>query len=549
MNQASNPMSAALDALRAGDLMQAESLLDQALAQIAEHPPALVLKARLARQRSEFAVASALLERARVGAQGHPQWLSERGYLALSTGDAGAAISAFETLLEQMPDYADGHFNLAQSLQLQGRVEAAIVHLERALALNVARPHEAHTELGNALLLRRREDDAAGQYEMALAKRPGYSRALYGLGTVRAAQGQFEDALRHFRHALDDEPAFVEALQQIAEHKRFEDPNDPDITAMRAALMAPEVNRFQREKLGFALGKAMDDCGEHAEAYTFYEQSNGLKRARSAHYDAAGHEALVDRVMRVYDAELTLPEMPSDEAFAPILIVGMPRSGTTLIDTMLARHPDIDSAGELDYFERVARTTLAPYPEGVAEAKDEALLSLGAGYLDTLREHGAARAVTDKFPANFLHLGLVARLFPNAVLIHSRRHALDTCLSIYFQDFAQGNDYANALDDIAHYYAQYVRIMAFWQEQLGERLLHVDYEHVVDDQDSELRRLLTHAGVSYDERCLDSAYNPTVVATLSRWQVRQPVYSRSVERWRHYRAYLEPLAEKLDITL
>lgn len=547
MNQATNATSAALDALRAGDAVQAERLLDEALAQSAEHPPALVLKARLARQRGDFGGAARLLELAREGAHDHPQWHSERGYLALSSGDGDAAVQAFEALVERLPNYADGHFNLAQSLQLQGRIEAAIVHLERALELNAERPHEVHTELGNALFLRRREDDAAAQYELALVSRPGFSRALYGLGSVRAAQGQFEDALRHFRHALDDEPAFVEALQQIAENQRFDDVDDADIKVMRAALTAPEVNRFQREKLGFALGKAMDDCGEHAEAFAYFEQANGLKRARSEDYDATGHEALVDRLIEIFAGELELPEVPSDESLRPLLLVGMPRSGVTLIDTMLARHPDIDSAGTLDYFERVARTTLAPFPEGVADCDQERLLTLGAGYLDALHEHGSARLIADRHPANALHLGLIAALFPHAVLINCRRHALDTCLSIYFQDFAQGQEFANSLTDVAHYYKQYLRLMAFWEQQLGERLLCVDYEQIVDDQEAQLKILLAHAGLDYDARCLDSNYDPDVVTSLSRWQVRQPVYLRSVERWRHYRTYLEPLMAELDL--
>ena len=545
MNQATNATSAALNALRAGDAAQAERLLDEALAEAAEHPPALVLKARLARQRGDYSAAARLLELAREGAHDHPQWHSERGYLALSSGDGDAAVQAFEALVERLPDYADGHFNLAQSLQLQGRVEAAIVHLERALELNAERPHEVHTELGNALFLRRREDDAAAQYELALVSRPGFSRALYGLGSVRAAQGQFDDALRHFRHALDDEPAFVEALQQIAENQRFEDADDADIQVMRAALRAPEVNRFQREKLGFALGKAMDDCGEHAEAFTYLEQANGLKRARSASYDAASNEALIDRLIETFSGELALPAVPSNDSLTPVLIVGMPRSGATLIDTMLARHPDIDSAGPLDYFERVGRTTLAPFPEGVADCDQGRLLTLGAGYLEALHEHGSGRVVTDRHPANVLHLGLIAALFPDARLVHCRRHALDTCLSIYFQDFAQGNEFANSLIDIAHYYKQYLRLMEFWEQQLGDRLLGIDYEAVVDDQEEQLNALLAHVGLDYDARCLDSDYDPSVVTALSRWQVRQPVYSRSVERWRHYRAYLDPLAAEL----
>ncbi len=549
MSAQGNPMASVLSALRRGDIESADARLDELLVAVPGHGPALVMKARLARQAGDIVLAQQLLARARESVGDHPQWLSESGYLALATGDAGAAINSFEGLIARVPDFADAHFNLAHAYRSNHRLESAIVSFERALELNVANAFEAHTELANTLLQARREDEAQAQFEHALALRPNYSRALFGLGTVCAAHGDFDTAQAHFREALDDDPSFVEAFQQIAEHRRFESQDDPDLVAMQAALGAPGVVPYQREKLGFALGKALDDCGQYDEAFGHYREANALKRARGGHYDRVQHEDLIARVIEVFDEPALVATTEPGSHITPIVIVGMPRSGTTLIETMLARHPQIDGGGELSYFERVVRPALAPYPTGLGRCDDQSLLDLASGYQEELRQAGSASFITDKYPANFLHLGIIARLFPKAPLIHSVRHAFDTCLSIFFQDFPAGNAYANDLDDVVHYFTQYQRLMKHWHEVLGERLLDVEYENVVDDQAGQLRRLLEHCDMPHDERCLDSSYDPDVVATLSRWQVRQPLYSRSKARWRHYREHVEHLADALGVEL
>ena len=541
-------MASALRSLQSGNAARALEALDQVLRVAPEHPAALVLKARLHRQKGDFQTASTLLQRAEPHAAQQPQFVSECGYLALSVGDAANAVAAFSRLVELRPAYPDGHYNLAQALQLQGRIESAIVHLERALELNIGRPHEVRAELGFALMQRRREDDAQVEFEQALSADPTFALAHLGIGLVQSALGQFDDAEQAFRSALRHDPGQVEALQQIIEARRFGDVDDPDILALRDALASP-MPPFKEEKLRFALGKAMDDCGEHAEAWQSYARANELKGTRTAHYDAAGTEALVRRIIQTFSGSRGERAGGIQDDALPIIIVGMPRSGTTLVELMLARHPDVDSGGELDYFERVARSALAPYPEGVDTVGNDRLVELSSGYLEELRQHGSAQHVIDKYPANFFHLGTISELFPNAALVHCRRDPLDTSLSIFFQDFSTGNAYANSLDNIAHYYRQYLQLMAFWREHLGERLVEVDYESVVDDAEGQVRRLLDHIGLDFDPRCLDPDYDPAIVSTLSRWQVRQPVYGRSVGRWRHYRPWIEPLAEALDIEL
>ena len=543
------PIQRALAALKSGDSQSAGTLLDGVLTEQPEHGFALVLKARLARQAGDLNAARALLNRAQWQSSDQPQFLSERGCLALAIGDGDGAVHSFEALIQRVPDNADAHFNLAHAYRLQGRVESAVVSFERALQLGIAQPHEVYSELGSTLLLARRVEEAQAKFESALAVHAGYSRALFGLGTVCATRGEFDQALTHFRHVLDADPSLIEAFQQIAEHQRFASLDDPDVVAMLAAREVPDMSAYQLERLDFALGKACDDCAQYDEAFVYYERANAAKRARSLRYDRARHEDLVSCIIEVFAQPRPRRREAAADSALPILIVGMPRSGTTLIETMLARHSNVDAGGELSYFERVVRPSLAPYPEGLDSVAVTTARDLAVGYLEELQQAGAAAYVTDKYPANFLHLGTIATLLPNASLIHCQRHPLDTCLSIFFQDFTSGNDYANDLDDIAHYYAQYQRLMQHWRELLGERLLEVEYEEVVDDQAGQLERLLEHCSLPYEERCLDAAFDPALVSTLSRWQVRQPVYSRSKERWRHYRVHVEYLADALGVEL
>jgi len=222
----------------------------------------------------------------------------------------------------------------------------------------------------------------------------------------------------------------------------------------------------------------------------------------------------------------------------------MPRSGTSLVEQILASHPRVNGAGELRFIEQASRTRVGSYPELVSALDARTLEAAAEDYLKQLRDRGGNRRhITDKYPANFLHIGFIRLLFPQASIIHCRRNPIDTCLSIFFQDFATANLYANRLEDIGGYYQCYQHIMEHWMGLGTDRLLTVDYENLTADVEAQVRTMVEWLGLEWDPVCLDYTGNKRAVSTLSRWQVRQPVYQSSVDRWRRYESHLGVLLE------
>ncbi|MEM6639006.1 MAG: sulfotransferase [Pseudomonadota bacterium] len=539
-------MQTAVEAAQRGDVAASRAALDEVLAVVPDHVPALVLKARLLRQAGDLREAGVCLNRASATAGQHPQFLNECGYLSLSIGDPAGAAAAFSALIQVQPDDADAHFNLAHALQRQGLHADAIKPLERALALPIARPHEVLTALGFSLLPARREKDAMARFEQALEAAPTHAPAHFGRGSVHAALGEFEAAVDAFRHTLKVDPNYAEAWQQILANRRIHSADDPDVAVVQRALSSAK-NPQHEETLQFALGKALDDLGQADDAWAAYARANALKKARVGRYDRAATETLVQRLMELFADGVPGPvnAKPDSADVTPVFIVGMPRSGTTLLEVLLSRHSAINGGGENEFFERVARTVLEPYPEPLPQVTPVQWSECRAAYLATLTDRGTASRVTDKYPANFVHLGLVAALFPDAPLIHCRRRALDTCLSVFFQDFPSGHLYANDLDDIAHFYQHYDQLMAFWRDRLGDRLIEVDYEQLVAAPEATLQAVLPGMGLEFEAQCLDASYDPAVVSTMSHWQARQPIYRDSDGRASRYAEHLATLTAAL----
>ncbi|MCZ6912502.1 MAG: sulfotransferase, partial [Proteobacteria bacterium] len=257
------------------------------------------------------------------------------------------------------------------------------------------------------------------------------------------------------------------------------------------------------------------------------------------------HQDLVGRIITTFDREFFDSFGPrGSQSEQPVFIVGMPRSGTSLVEQVLASHPRVNGAGELRFIEQASRTPVGLYPDSVSTLDARALEAAAEEYLKQLRDRGGnIRHITDKYPANFLHIGFIRLLFPRASIIHCRRNPVDTCLSIYFQDFATANLYANRLEDIGAYYQCYQRLMEHWTDLGTDRLLTIDYEDLTADLEGQVRTMIEWLGLEWDPACLDYTGNPRAVSTLSRWQVRQPVYQSSVERWRRYEKHLGALLE------
>lgn len=533
---------------KAGKLDAAAGLYRRLLERTPGLVPALCLLANIERQQGELSLAADHLRRALEAGPEVPAALQESGLLAMATDRPEDAVRHLRKLVTLRPDYPDGHFNLGHALERSHQPAQALVAYQAAIRHGAREAWEPLTRIGSCLVALGREQEASHYFEEALALAPGFSPALFGQGMVRMAYGDFTEAGRLFEAALQADPARIEIYQQVVELRKYTSMDEPLVRSMQTSLADPALSEHTREKLHFALGKVANDCGEHDTAFGHYAAAKLLKKNRQPVFERAKFATLTDRIA---DAFPGLPplSMAGQGALTPVFIIGMPRSGTTLAEQILSCHSMINGAGELAFMEGLARQEASGYPERVTANGEAWQRASRDAYLNELTAFAeGVRYVTDKYPANFLHVGLIATLFPEARFIHCRRNPLDTCLSIFFQDFSTGNYYANDLDDIAFYYTRYARLMQHWEKVAADRIHVVQYEDLIDDQEKQTRSLLGFLGLEWEAACLRFHENPRKVSTMSRWQVRQPVYTGSVERWRRYEKHLGKLIDALPGT-
>lgn len=445
-------------------------------------------------------------------------------------------------LTVERPDLAVAHFNLACSLRRLGHFEESLASHRTALELGVERPEEVWTNIAVILAELHRHAEAREALGQALALNADWVPALYNLALWHEEHGDRAAATELFERVLAIDPHYDDALMRLTHMRAVGSPQDPLIARLRGALSRPQLAPLAREGLHFALGKAFDDCGDYAQAFVHYRAGNEASRRRLRPYERAATEALFRSLRERFTAAwLGSVEPVSDR---PLLFVcGMYRSGSTLLEQMLAAHPAVTSGGELDWFNaRLARGN-ERWPEDVTP---ERLRAAGQGYLDHLdsRFPGAV-CVCDKRPDNFLYLGLLKALFPRLRVLHTVRDARDTCLSIYFQQFGQALPYACDLADIAHYLREYRGLMRHWRALMPESILDVDYGRLVTSPEHELRGVCRFLGLEWSAGMLDFSNTAARVRTASVWQVRQPLYTRSCGRWRHYAGQLGALGDLL----
>jgi len=304
----------------------------------------------------------------------------------------------------------------------------------------------------------------------------------------------------------------------------------------------PPLTRRERMSLQFAIGKFCDDTRQFDLAFNAYREANRLQRDMEGGFDRAVFSSQIDALINSYSAELLSRNWDgASESERPVLIVGMPRSGTTLLEQIIASHPRAFGAGELPFWGRAAKA----YRPDVLSANlgPDFIAQSAASYLQLLASTGSeAERVVDKMPGNFLWLGLIHAVFPHARILHCQRHPIDTCLSIYFQNFNASHAYGTDLGDLAYYYQEYRRLMAHWRQVLRKDcFLDVSYEALIGNPELQSRQVIEFIGLEWDERCLDYSRTKRGVATASQWQVRQKIYTSSMERWRHFEKHLGPL--------
>ena len=467
--------------------------------------------------------------------------------LCLKAGRDGEAESLLRKAVGLAPDFLAALLDLGRLRKEQDRYAEALECFDRALALDSANA-QAHYLRASTLAPAAFTHEAIAAYEQCLKLQPAHIGALIGIGHVLKAVGRYDDAVAAYDECIRQRPDLGETYWSLANLKTYRF-GDAVVEEMERRAGGGGISVQSEVNFLFALGKAHEDRGDYDQAWRFYRAGNTKQRAEVA-YDPVQTEVTNDRLIEVFSADYLQSRLGVGHADpAPIFILGLPRSGSTLLEQILASHSQVEGTSELPYLGRVTgwlnrnRADGINYPEAVRELEPRDFERLGKDYLAYAQMHrrsGAPRFI-DKMPNNFPNIGMLSLILPNARIIDARRHPLDACLSCYRQLFAKGQAFTYDLTEIGEYYLQYQRLMDHWARVLPGRVLTVQYEAVVTDFEPQVRRLLEFCGLGWEEACLRFYESERPVRTPSSEQVRQPIYDRSIGHWRHYEQHLDEL--------
>lgn len=571
-------LNTALESLRRGDLNRADTALKDVLRVAPRQPNALHWSGTIALQRGKPDEAIRLMTAAVTADPGLVPALSDLGYALTEAGRLDEAARHLGRALQLKPDFPQAALNLgnverarldwvaAEALYRRavdlapGFVEA---HASLAAALlALGRPREAEAAARQAIALRPQFAvahqtlamvlDALGQLEAALAAHreavrlaPGSAQVHQDMGNTLMAFGKREEAVAAYRRALVIDPRRAELHRMLGKL----DAEDRSIAETEAQYNRPGLPAEERMHLGFRLGKSWEEAGDFDRAFHYLGEANRLRRAGIS-YDRAETDRLFDDIEASFDAGLFAAHAGAgDPNPVPIFVLGMPRSGTTLVEQIIASHPEVFGAGELVLLREVvsgAGGGPQPFAQLLPRLADADFAALGRRYVEGLRGYSDARFVTDKMPGNFLLIGMIRLLLPTAKVIHCVRDAADTAISIYKNYFSTRLDYAYDLAEIGHYHRRYQRLMRHWHAVLPGFVHDVRYEDLIADQEGETRRLLAACGLDFRPECLEFFKTERPVHTASLTQVRSPIFAGSVGIARRYGAALDPLYEALE---
>jgi len=516
-----NPRQAELNnaemALAEGKMEEAEKILRQILSRDPDDVKALRLLSSIAVEASRFRPARKLLERA----------------------------------VEVQPGFVAGWNDLANLFMKQDRYEEALKTVQRALDIDPKMVHSWVVK-GNILTRAQRNEESLEAYRKALELSPRSAGALSGSGHVLKTIGRQQESIDAYRKCIRNHPAYGEAYWSLANLKTFEF-DDKEVEVMRRMVEDENLADEPRVNFCLALGKHFENEKNYDRAFEHYQRGNDLRRENEI-YDPVQTQVVHDRIIEVFSREfLDEREGWGDPDPAPVLIVGLPRSGSTLIEQILASHSMVEGTMELPDLSRVIAelTRQSPrgveYPEAMKQVDEDAARAMGEAYLkSTMRYRTGKPFFIDKMPNNFPSVGLLQVILPNAKVVDARRHPLDSCLGSYKQLFFKGQSFTYEQFELGHYYLQYRRIMEHWKEVLPGKVLDVHYQDMVLDQETQTRRLLEYCGLPWEDQCLRFYETERAINTASSEQVRQPIYTKALNYWRHYEPHLDELIEVLE---
>ncbi|MCP5002397.1 MAG: tetratricopeptide repeat protein [Planctomycetes bacterium] len=535
---------------RAGKYRESESMYQHILRRNPDHPETLNLLAVMYHQVGNNAKAVELLKKAIMLSPQNPSFYSNLGVVLNADGRWKEAIRAYERALHLIPDYAEAWNNMGAVFKDHGQFDAALASFQKALHFNPDYT-KALVNLGCVLKELNQPDDAIACFEKALKISPDFPEACYYLGDILKDLGKFEPAMENFRKSLVLKPDYAQAHFMIAHIKHYTYYDD-DMRKMEKLVGTPGVNEERKAYLFFALGKAFENIHNYDKAFDYYSKGNRVKRASYA-YSISEDKEFIKKLISAFDREFFVTYSKQvDYETGPIFIVGMPRSGTTLIEQILSCHKQVSAADELSDLRHILLET---NPKLTVDIFPDQLKKLDRNDMDRFRSQYRINInkykvdgelyVTDKMPSNFLYIGMIKALFPGAKIIHCKRDPVDTCLSCYKTYFLGIQKFAYDLDELGKYYLLYEKLMSHWHHVLPGYLLDVQYEDLINDQKTQTRRLLDFCGLPWNDSCLSFHKSERTVKTASFAQVRKPLYTGSVQFWKHYTKHLGQLLTAL----
>jgi tetratricopeptide (TPR) repeat protein len=477
-----------------------------------------------------------------------------------------AAVKSYEKVTAINPDYPEAHFNLGNTLVELGQLETAIKSYEKVIAIN-PNYHEAHYNLGNTLIELGQLETAIKSYEKVIAINPAHPEAYLNLGSSLQQLGKLDQAIKCYEKAISIRPNYSGAYYNLSYLKKYTT-SDPQIAKMQSLISSDDITQSGRIDLCFALAKVNENLDNQDELFKYLHEGNRLLK-HELNYSLDRSKTLFSTVKEIFstpypDIEKSLSSEPS--TFKPIFIVGMPRSGSTLVEQIISSHPAVHGAGEFQDLRsliapilsddliqgsEIASTSIGSnkiYLSSKASLPEAAFLSLRKQYLDALAKLNVSESViTDKSLLNFRFIGFILTAFPEAKIVHMKRDARAICWSIYKSNFrSKGNGYSYNFDDLAGFYGLYSDLMDFWHQLFPDRIYDMCYEDLTTNQEEETRKLLEYCELEWDDNCLSFHKNKRAVKTASAIQVREKMYQGSSEAWKKYEIHLKPLIKALS---
>lgn len=469
---------------------------------------------------------------------------------AHSTGSLAVAEAAYRALIDEGIRSSDVYCKLALICAQSARRDEADVLWNEALAVD-SHFLEAQMNLADSHQLVGDIDRASDIYRQVIADQKHFYIAKYMLANILKAQGKLDEASAFYQQVMAQEPGYTQAHFSYSGIHKYKDRSDPHFDAMLDLYQSADPKSENRIRLDFALAKAFEDIGDYPQAFKYLKSGNDIRSAEF-NYDIESDKALIENIIQTFSSEaMSHLQIDAETSNRPIFIVGMPRSGTSLVEKIIASHSDVYGAGELDYMFALGTSLF------LGEANNYQYQPLDAYPLNTFEEVGKtylekirllndqAGRITDKMPFNMMMIGLIRIALPNAKIIHCVRDAKDTCLSIFKQNFTTGNyRFAYDLKAVAQFHNLYERLMKHWHETLPGEIYDVSYEALTHNPEQEIRELLSACDLDFQESCVNFQKTKAVVKTASAYQVRQPMYTKSVDLWKNYEQFLGPMLDE-----